>query len=258
MKRLFCGLLFVLSVPHAISGSLCPVPLQIGFDNWPPYHYYRADSRQPVQGVAVETLNAVLAKLGCHAHYVELPWRRVLHEIELGKLDVAMEVSFNNDRARYARFSESYNPGMTTLWTRKEYPNGKKELASWLASGNILGVTKDYVYADDVIALLSRYAEQVSVVNSDRQNYGKLMLGRIDGFLGDMLATSWGVMNEGLSGQIVPHKMVIYELPTHFLFSKRHFSLEFMRQFDHALATFKTTPEYQRIWQRYSLTKVNG
>ncbi|MCZ0751621.1 substrate-binding periplasmic protein [Aeromonas enteropelogenes] len=251
MKWTAYCLLLCCWMPQAFSASLCPAPLRVGFDNWPPYHYYDdGDARQQVHGFAVETLNGVLARIGCQANYVELPWKRVLHEIELGKLDMAMEVYFNEDRARYGYFSDTYNPGRTLLWVRKGQHYHEQDLASWLVSGHKLGVTKDYFYGDEVMALLAYHSAQVSTVN-DEQNYGKLVLGRIDGFLGDMLATPWGLKEQGLAGQIVPHGKPVHELPTFFLFSKKRFSPDFIARFNQELAAFKVTSEYDAIWRRY-------
>ena len=101
------------------------------------------------------------------------------------------------------------------------------------------------------MSLLGRYAKQVSAV-SDKQNYEKLARGRIDGFLGDVLATPSALNKEGLSSQFVAHPMVVYESPSFFMFSKRSFSPQFLQQFNQALARFKETDAYDIIWQRYA------
>ena len=48
----------------------------------------------------------------------------------------------------------------------------------------------------------------MSAVN-DVQNYRKLVLGRMNGFLGDSLATPWG-LKKGAVGGGGPHVMGIY------------------------------------------------
>jgi len=251
MKSLFPLLLCVLWPVLALATPLCRSPVMVGFDNWPPYHYYLRSEAANMQGFAVETLDAVLARMGCQAKYVERPWKRVLQDIEQGELDMAMEAFFNADRARYAHFSDSYNPGRTMLWVRAGSRYPQPALASWLAAGHQLGVTKGYFYGDEVMALLARYSGQVSAVN-DQQNYGKLVRGRIDGFLGDMLATPWALRQEGLYDQVVAHGKPVHELPTFFLFSKRRIPIEFVRRFNRELAGFKATSEYEIIWRRYA------
>lgn len=251
LPLLFC-LLFALPASMAWASSLCPSPLRVGFDNWPPYHYYQQDGEtRRMRGFAVEYLDAVSARLGCRLVYVERPWKRVLHDLARGRLDIAMEAYFFDDRARYAWFSAAYNPGRTALWVRKADLYDEQDLATRLGKGHRLGVTKDYYYGAEIEELLRRYPHQVSEVN-DVQNYRKLQLGRIDGFLGDRLATPWGLKREGLTGGIVPHAMKVYETPTHFMLSKQTLSAEFVARFNQALGAVGKSDEHALIWRRYA------
>jgi len=232
--------------------SFCSSPLRVGFDDWPPYHYYQQEgARRELRGFAVDYLNAVSNRLGCRLVYVERPWKRGLHDLERGRIDIAMEANINDERASYAWFSDSYNPGRTLLWIPKGSHYPEQDLASWLASGYSLGVTKEYFYGDEVMSLLARYAKQVSAV-SDQQNFEKLARGRIDGFLGDMLATPSALNKEGMSGLFTSHPMVVSESPSFFMLGKRSFSPQFLQQFNQALARFKETDAYDIIWQRYA------
>ncbi|MFM5841200.1 MULTISPECIES: substrate-binding periplasmic protein [Aeromonas] len=232
--------------------SLCPVPLRVGFDDWPPYHYYQQDGdKRRLRGFAIDYLNAISARLGCRLLYVERPWKRGLHDLELGRQDIAMEAYFSEDRARYAWFSIPYNPGRTALWVRKAGTGDEADLESWLARGHRLGVTRDYYYGAEITELLRRYPDQVSAVN-DVQNYRKLVLGRIDGFLGDSLATPWGLKKEGLSEEVVPHVMGIYETPTSFMLSKKTVSSEFVQRFNQAILAVGKSGEHALIWRRYT------
>ena len=252
---LLCCLLCCLPVSSLWAQSLCPSPLRVGFDDWPPYHYYqREGNRRQLSGFAVEYLNAIAARLGCRLIYVERPWKRVLQDVEQGWLDIAMEAYFYDDRAGYAWFSHAYNPGRTQLWVRGSDAGDAPDLASWLAQGHQLGVTKEYYYGAEITALLRDHAHQVSAVN-DAQNYRKLRLGRIDGFLGDSLATPWGLKREGLAEGIVPSGMQIYETPTYFMLSKQTLSEDFVRRFNQALDAVSQSKEHTRIWRRYALAR---
>ena len=128
------------------------------------------------------------------------------------------------------------------------YP--EQDLASWLAHGHRLGVTRDYYYGPEITKVLQRYRNQVSEVN-DVQNYRKLQLGRIDGFLGDILATPWGLKREGLAEEVVPHIMGVYETPTFFMLSKKTLSGEFVQRFNQALEAVGKSEEHALIWRRY-------
>ncbi len=251
MRLLVLCLLCCLPLHSLLAQPLCTSPLRVGFDDWPPYHYYQQENgHRELRGFAVDYLNAVSARLGCRLVYLERPWKRGLHDLEQGRLDIAMEAYFVEDRARYAWFSNAYNPGRTALWVRKSSDKGEQDLASWLAKGNRLGVTRDYNYGPEIARLLQRYRAQVSEVN-DVQNYRKLQLGRIDGFLGDILATPWGLKREGLAEEVVPHIMGVYETPTFFMLSKKTLSGEFVRRFNQALEAVGKSEEHALIWRRY-------
>ncbi|MFH6573495.1 substrate-binding periplasmic protein [Aeromonas caviae] len=232
--------------------SFCSSPLRVGFDDWPPYHYYQQEgARRELRGFAVDYLNAVSNRLGCRLVYVERPWKRGLHDLERGRLDIVMEAYFADERARYAWFSIPYNPGRTSLWVRKSGAGEESDLASWLAHGHRLGVTRDYYYGPEITKVLQRYRNQVSEVN-DVQNYRKLLLGRIDGFLGDSLATPWGLKREGLSDAVVPHTMAIHETPTFFMLSKKTLSGAFVARFNEAIVAVGDSGEQELIWRRYT------
>ena len=252
MRLLFLCVLCCLPLHSLLAQPLCPSPLRVGFDDWPPYHYYQQDGdKRRLRGFAVDYLNAVSARLGCRLIYVERPWKRGLHELELGRQDIAMEAYFTEDRARYAWFSTAYNPGRTALWVRKAGTDDETDLGSWLAQGHRLGITRDYYYGAEISELLRRYPDQVSAVN-DVQNYRKLVLGRIDGFLGDSLATPWGLKKEGLSEEVVPPVMGIYETPTSFMLSTKTRSSDFVQRFNQAIMAVGKSGEHALIWRRYT------
>lgn len=153
-----------------------------------PYHYYQQENgHRELRGFAVEYLNAVSARLGCRLVYLERPWKRGCTIWNwVGWTSPWKPISLKRGRAmpgspppttRGARHS-----GCASPVTRGA---GSGELAG---QGNRLGVTRDYNYGPEIARLLQRYRAQVSEVN-DVQNYRKLQLGRIDGFLGDILAT---------------------------------------------------------------------
>ncbi|WP_349921400.1 substrate-binding periplasmic protein [Aeromonas veronii] len=248
-------LLCCLPVSSPWAQSLCSSPLRVGFDDWPPYHYYHQQGgKRQLRGFAVDYLNAIATRLGCRLTYVERPWKRVLQDLEQGRLDIAMEAYFYEDRARYAWFSKAYNPGRTRLWVRSADMDDTPDLRRWLAKGHQLGVTKEFYYGSGVTALLQDYRHQVSAVN-DAQNYRKLQLRRIDGFLGDSLATPWGLKREGLEKGISPHGMSVYEMPTYFMLSKQTLSADFVARFDQALGDVSRSAEHGQIWRRYALAR---
>ncbi|MGB6187124.1 MAG: transporter substrate-binding domain-containing protein [Aeromonas molluscorum] len=254
MTRLLLPLIALLLSPALWAATLCPHPLRVGYDQWPPYH--SRDDGGRMRGFTIEVLEAVMAQIPCQLTYVERPWKRVLQGVKLGEIDIAMEAFINEERAVYGIFSDAYNPGETGLWLIKDIGTQGQgnSLASWLGQGQRLGVTRGYFYGDELITLLARHSHQVSAVPRESQNYHKLLLGRIDGFLGDRLATHQGLIDAGLGQKVVMAEQPVARLPTFFMFSKRSVSPALVTQVNLALAQLRQSGQYGRIWQRYTQT----
>ncbi len=229
--------------------ALCDTPWRVGYDQWPPYHFRGADAT--MQGYGVEVLQGVARRLGCEVTFIERPWKRNLQELELGELSIAMEAFINDERSRYAWFSEPYSPGKTMLWVRRDAQFDDGSLPAWLAAGHRLGITKEFYYGAEVANLVARYPDRISALVDESQNYGKLMRGRIDGFLGDALATRWALHQEGLLGKIVPFSEPIFVMPARFMMSKQRFDPSEVARFNQELAVFMASPEYDALLRRY-------
>ena len=226
----------------------CHQPLRVGWDDWPPYHFRNAKGE--MQGFAVEVLQSVVKEMGCSLDFRERPWKRQLQELQSGEADIAMEAYYNDDRAKYAYFSESYSPSMANLWIRKETNIKASNIGELLDKGFMLGVTKDFYYGPEVQKRLT--APNIAAVLSEQTNYHKLQKKRIDGFLGDWLATTWGLKQQGLEKEIVRSPLPVYSAPAFFMLSKKSLSPQFVTQFDQALGKIKHEGRYQQILDKYT------
>lgn len=252
--KLLCPLLFFLASltsPLTIANPLCPNPLRVGWDDWPPYHFQNSDGA--MHGFAVEILQAVMRDMGCEVVFRPRPWRRQLQEIQIGEADIAMEAYYNEERAKIAHFSDAYNPSTVTLWIRPEQTITASNIGSLLASGFQIGVTKDFFYGPEFEPY--RHQPNVEKVLAEETNYAKLQKGRIDGFLGDRLATTWGLKQHHLEHKVKAAELTIYSAPAFFMFSKRSVSPEFIEAFNQTLRQMKKNGEYQKILDNY--TKLN-
>ena len=237
--------------PLATANSLCPSPLLVGWDDWPPYHYKAPDGT--LKGFAIEVLQRVTERMHCQLQFRERPWRRQLQEIAQGEAHIAMEAYYNEERAKIAHFSDAYNPSTVTLWIRPEQTITASNIGSLLASGFQIGVTKDFFYGPEFEPY--RHQHNVETVLAEETNYAKLQKGRIDGFLGDRLATTWGLKQHHLEHKVKAAELTIYSAPAFFMFSKRSVSPEFIEAFNQTLRQMKKNGEYQKILDNY--TKLN-
>ena len=226
----------------------CHHPLRVGWDDWPPYHFRNAKGE--MQGFAVEVLQSVVKEMGCAVHFRERPWKRQLLELQSGEADIAMEAYYNDERAKYAYFSESYSPRTSNLWIRKNTSIQASNIGELMDKGLLLGVTRNFYYGPEIQKRLS--APNINAVQSEQTNYHKLQKKRIDGFLGDWLATTWGLKQQGLENEIVRSTLPVYSAPAFFMLSKKSLSPEFVTRFNQALAQIKQEGKYQQILDKYT------
>jgi len=69
-------------------------------DQWPPYDYLAPSGGGKVVGASVDTLREVFRRTGRTVNVVALPWKRCLHDVELGQFQVALNASANAERRR--------------------------------------------------------------------------------------------------------------------------------------------------------------
>lgn len=254
--RLKAGLaLLLFSSCGLAANSLCPAPLLVGWDPWPPYHYQ--DKSGHLRGFAVETLTLVLHEMGCEVQFRERPWKRQLQELENGQADIAMEAYYTDERAKYALFSDAYSPSRVYLWIRDDNQQivdqalaSHDSLAGLVQQGFKLGLTKDFYYGPEVEKL--RHSHGVEEMLSEDQNYSKLQRQRIDGFLGDWLATTWKLGQQGLLSHIHHSHEAIYQAPASFMLSRKHLSQAFVDEFNAALRRVKLDGRYQQLLDNYT------
>ncbi|MFC3912400.1 substrate-binding periplasmic protein [Pseudaeromonas sharmana] len=242
----------ILLTPFAMTAMaanpLCPQPLQVGWDPWPPYHFQT--EKGEMTGFAIDVLNLIVHDIGCEIEYRERPWKRQLQELKEGMTDIAMEAYYNPDRAEYAVFSDAYSPSRAHLWVKSGNQLKADKIATLLSEGTLIGVTKDFYYGP--VVERNRKLSNVQEVFAEETNYSKLLKGRIDGFLGDWLATTWNLKQHGLQYKIVRSPVEVYEAPAFFMLSKRRLSSEFVSRFNAALQQAKKDGRYQLVLDKYT------
>ncbi|MEN7433270.1 transporter substrate-binding domain-containing protein [Chromobacterium sp. TRC.1.1.SA] len=236
----------------AMAGGLCGKPIQVGWEERPPYHYQGRDGRPA--GYSVELLNQAAARIGCRLAYRQIPWSRTLQELKLGTVDVAMQALKTPEREAYACFVPGYSSSLVRLWARGDYA------AHWPVSqpqdlGKLgmvrLGVTHGDSYGDVWDHWLKAPPGMVRIDAGETLagNLRKLQLGRID----LLLATMDTAPNELAR---LPQQPAIVALSpvwpiggAFYVFSKRSVSPELCQAFAGALRDMKRDGMVDRLYR---------
>jgi polar amino acid transport system substrate-binding protein len=187
---------------------------------------------------------------------VELPWARILKEVEQGTLDVATSASWTEERAGWGRFSEPYREAEVAIYVRRG-ETGRYDLQSLAdvpAQEMRLGVIVDYYYGDTVAAAVSM-PEVVAWIDGAPDyptNIRKLVNGRIDGFLAeDVAVMDTELKRMGMSDRVERYPLRIQGEKLHFMLSRETIAPEFVARVDATLAEMRADGRLAAITAKY-------
>ncbi len=253
-------MLIVLSILSGISSSWADCKLSVGWEPWPPYLFL--DENGELTGLDKEFITAVAKEANCTLTFRKLPWQRHLEDLKHGRIDIATSASKNQERMKYAYFSNAYRSEFVALFVRK----GESEkyiiqsLKDIIKMPFKLGVTRGYYYGKQYEKLIMnpQFEKRIQKVTYAYQNYEKLIAKRVNGFLADKFSAAESLRKLNLTDRIEIHPMPI--IPTgkiFFMFSKRSVAPETIQIFNDALATLRANGSSDKILKKYLIRNQN-
>jgi polar amino acid transport system substrate-binding protein len=231
-----------------------PCTLRVGWEPYAPFTF--ADDKGEATGADIDLIAAVADEIGCTIVPVELPWARILREVEQGTLDVSTSTSRTPEREQWAVFSKPYRETEIAIYVRRgETPRfALQELADIPEQQLRLGVIVDYYYGEAVAAAAAdpEFAAWVDGAPDYQTNIRKLLSGRIDGFLVEDVAVieaELGLM--GLSGHAERYPLRIPGEKLHFMFSRKTVEPDLVAQVDAAVAQMRADGRLAAITAKY-------
>ncbi|WDE07984.1 amino acid ABC transporter substrate-binding protein [Thalassomonas viridans] len=229
--------------------------LSVGWEIWYPYQY--RNKAQQLLGADLEILNAVAERAGLKLRYSEMPWRRLMNYVKTGEMDVAMGVSYNDERAKTAYFSAPYRREVIRLFLKKDQLAKFKldSLADITGSDYMIGIEGGYYYGEAFAGLMQRpefnahFREAVDIEG----NVLMLVKGQIDGFLVDPNTMQAFRKRYAMEEEFVMHPMVIYQSDIHFLLSKNSVSADEFARFNRALIQLRDNGSLAQILKFWSV-----
>jgi polar amino acid transport system substrate-binding protein len=230
-----------------------PCRLVVGWDPWEPYHYQPVGNQ--VQGLDVDLISAMAERADCQLNWEQGSWASMLQLIHSGDIDLLPGATRTAEREAFAHFSAPYREESFRIHVRADEAEewSGMSLTELLENGFRLGLTRGYIYGDEVEEVLDdpRWQDQLLEVPVGELNLLNLMDFRIDGFLEDPFVAAsinhrrdWGITFEALP-------LSVYSGDVHLMFSKDSVEPETVEAFDQALRELRDSGEHQRILDRY-------
>lgn len=220
----------------------------------PPYSM--RDLSGKLTGLNVDLMEQTLARLGCRAHWVELPWARALVELEAGRLDLLPGGLRRPEREAYAFFVAQHVLSRNRLFVRqadRARIGEATRLAEVLRPDLRLGVQIGVVYGPEYAALLAQpgFRAGLTQATSRRSLWQMLVLGRVDGVLASEASARWELAQQGLHAGIVATEVVLSNEPAFVLVSKRSRDAAWAQRYQEASEALQADGTTARIVRKY-------
>ncbi len=239
-------MLFSLSaVPPAHAAAYHFVTFQ-----FPPHEYQ--DEEGEARGAAVETVRAIIGRLGHSVTIEVLPWTRALKMVRTGRADAIFTAYRNAEREKFLDYSsevlidqEVYlyrraGSGFDFDGTLESIRNRRVGIVSTISYGQVFASYRPFVRLDKA--------------NQLAHNVEKLLKGRIDLFPSNRYVAEYTLAEMGLSGQVERLPRMVESVPSYIAFTRERDLRALRHQFDAELVDMKESGEYARILSEHGLT----
>ena len=231
-----------------------PCTLRVGWEPYAPYTF--ADENGEVTGADIELIGAIAEQIGCVIVPVELPWARIVKEVEQGTLDVSTSTSRTPEREQWALFSQPYRDTEIAIYVRRgETPRfALRGLADIPGQRLRLGVIVDYYYGAAVAEASAdpAFAAWLDGAPDYPTNIRKLVNGRIDGFLvEDVAVVEAELARMGLGDAVERYPLRIPGEKLHFMFSRETVEPDLVGRVDASIDRMRADGRLGAITAKY-------
>lgn len=252
LRRLASLIGFVVVVAAGADASACV--LRAGWDPYGLYMYRDENGRET--GADIELMRALADGAGCAIEFRELPWARLLRQIESGAIDLTASVSYTTEREAYAHFSMPYRRTEMGVFVRTAESRGWAfdDLRDIVETGFRLGVIQDYYYGDEFEALRNdpAFAAHLDISSDYPSIIRKLVHGRIDGLLADDVGVMRAEARQlGMREFVERHPLPMPGDDLHVMFSRKSVDPAVVAAFDDAIARMRDDGRLRAILERF-------
>ncbi|HEX2012122.1 MAG TPA: transporter substrate-binding domain-containing protein [Roseateles sp.] len=236
------------------AGAASACEMTVRWNEDPPFSYRGPEGE--ILGLNIDIMRATLARLGCQAKMVELPWARALAELAAGRLDILPGTLRLPERESYALFSapgpQSGNRLFLSKAAQARWQVGR--LADLRGTGFRLGLQLGVAYGPEFSALEQedpRFAAGLQRVATRHSLWRMLAAGRLDGVLANDWTGPAEIRQLGLAGQIQASGVLIAHSNASVAFSRKTVTPDFVARFDQASLSLHKDGSLAALRQRY-------
>jgi ABC-type amino acid transport substrate-binding protein len=217
--------------------------------------FVTVDEQGKVGGLDIALAKAIFAEAGLQIEFQVYPWKRIVHMLSNGDLDVALSASDTAKRQEFAHFSsETFRLGHNLLFARKGQEarfDPAKGLTQLSEKPIRLGVQRgvSYSYEYDRMLESEAFRRQLVVVDTPPRLVELMLFNRVDAFLGSERDLQTEITKQGAQDKIVPvfYLMSDEEASSHIMFSKASVQKQWVERVNQAMRSLKASGRYDEI-----------
>lgn len=221
--------------------------------------FVTVDNQGNLDGLDIALAKAIFAEAGLQVRFQIYPWKRIVHMLESGEVDVALSASDSDERREFAHFSsEVFRLGHNLLFARKEDEklfNPTEGLLQVATKHIRLGVQRGVSYSNEYETLLAseKFSRQLVVVDTAARLVDLLLIERVDAILGSERDQQKEIALHDAQGKIVPvfYLMSDKEASSHIMFSKASVPTQWVDDVNEAMRKLKASGRYDEIMELY-------
>ncbi len=210
------GALYLLPPSVSYADDQCKAFSGNGINNWYPFSYRDTDGK--LTGIVVDGAHEALKRIGLSMEVApDKPWKRIMYDLEQGKVDMVLGAYWNSERAEKYHYSEQLGTDELRVFVKEEKQftlNSNEDLigrSGMRILGGSLGDEFD-TFANDHLNFIEvpKSDTIVLMLQNNRADYG--ILGYVEGLL--------HIQGLNLKGKIVPLALPILSNSMHVLINK--------------------------------------
>jgi polar amino acid transport system substrate-binding protein len=230
--------------------SSCDMSLAV--DSYPPY---QTQVEGKWQGLDIELAIALSQQMKCELTIKQSPWKRSLHLLQNGRIDMMVSVSKTPQRQGFTYFVGPVRQEIVALVINTGAAIKITALADLAKLDKKIGIINGAYYGQSFTKKYEKdrqFKDQFEVSNNTQDNIKKLAARRISGFLNDPFYIADLIRKQKVTEPLSFHSFVINQDPVYFGFSKKSISEKRLLQIQRAFEQLQENGKLDSIRKKYS------
>ena len=238
--------LFVFITLYLSTTTRSEEPIRVAFDMaYKPYMYWSSEESK-ASGVYPQIIAEIYKRLKIDIEMKPMQWKRAVENAEKNIMGVG-GVYKNEQRVKLLDFSEPIFTEKNFVFVKKGKQFSFQRLED--LKGKLVGVTKGWSYGEEFDSMRAKKKFNTEESNEISISFGKLVAGKIDCFIVDVVAADKIITSEKFVGQIDMINTPAITAEGFLAFGKGENKIELLKKFNQELIKIKKDGTYDKIIQ---------